>query len=103
MLDADTCIAIIRKNPVALKKLRGKSIGQVGLSSINLGELAYGADKSSRPKDAHGALSEFLLGLEIAMIMPRCVTGKCGTRWRVRGNRLDHSTRLSGATLTHWM
>ena len=66
MLDTDTCIAIIKKHPVALKELRGKSIGQVGLSSITLGELAYGADKSSRPKDAHGALSEFLLALEIA-------------------------------------
>ena len=66
MLDTDSCIAIIRKHPVALKKLRGKSIGQVGLSSITLGELAFGADKSSRPKDAHGALSEFLLALEIA-------------------------------------
>lgn len=66
MLDTDTCIAIIKKHPVALKKLRGKSIGQVGLSSITLGELAFGADKSSRPKDAHVALSEFLLALEIA-------------------------------------
>lgn len=66
MLDTDTCIAVIKKHPVALKKLRGKSIGQVGLSSITLGELAFGAQKSSRPKDAHEALDEFLLALEIA-------------------------------------
>jgi len=66
MLDTDTCIAIIKKHPVAVKKLRGKSIGQVGLSSITLGELAFGADKSSRPNDARVALSEFLLALEIA-------------------------------------
>ena len=66
MLDTDTCIAIIKKHPVALKKLRGKSIGQVGLSSITLGELAFGAYKSSRPTDAHDALREFLLALEIA-------------------------------------
>ena len=66
MLDTDTCIAMIKKHPLALRKLRGKSIGQIGLSSITLGELAYGADKSSRPRDAHGALSEFLLALEIA-------------------------------------
>lgn len=31
MLDTDTCIAIIKQNPLALKKLRGKSIGQVGI------------------------------------------------------------------------
>jgi tRNA(fMet)-specific endonuclease VapC len=54
MLDTDTCIAIIKKHPVALKKLRGKSIGQLGLSSTTLGELAFGADKSSRPRDAIG-------------------------------------------------
>ena len=66
MLDTDSCIAIIKKHPVALKKLHGKSIGQVGLSSITLGELAFGAAKSSRPKDARDALHEFLLALEVA-------------------------------------
>ena len=65
MLDTDTCIAIIKKHPIALKKLRGKSIGQVGISSITLGELAFGAEKSNRPKDAHDALDEFLLALEV--------------------------------------
>jgi tRNA(fMet)-specific endonuclease VapC len=66
MLDTDTCIAIIKKHAIALKKLRGKSIGQVGISSITLGELAFGAEKSSRPEDARAALDEFLLALEIA-------------------------------------
>jgi tRNA(fMet)-specific endonuclease VapC len=66
MLDTDTCIAIIKKHPAALRKLSSKSIGQVGLSSISLGELAFGAAKSSRPKDAGAALQEFLLALEIA-------------------------------------
>jgi len=66
MLDTDTCIAIIKKNTAALKKLRGKSIGQVGLSTITSGELAFGAAKSSRPKEANSALHEFLLALEIA-------------------------------------
>jgi tRNA(fMet)-specific endonuclease VapC len=66
MLDTDTCIAIIKKHPAALKRLRGELIGQVGLSSITLGELAFGAEKSSRPKDARSALSEFLLALEVA-------------------------------------
>lgn len=66
MLDTDTCIAIIKKHPAALKKLRGKSIGQVGISSITLGELAFGADKSNRSNDAHDALREFVLALEVA-------------------------------------
>jgi tRNA(fMet)-specific endonuclease VapC len=66
MLDTDTCIAIIKKHPAALKKLRGKSIGQVGISSITLGELAFGANRSNRSKDAHNALREFVLALEVA-------------------------------------
>jgi tRNA(fMet)-specific endonuclease VapC len=66
MLDTDTCIALIKKNASALKKLRGKSIGQVGISSITLGELAFGASKSVRSAEAHVALGEFLLALEVA-------------------------------------
>jgi tRNA(fMet)-specific endonuclease VapC len=66
MLDTDTCIAVIKKHPVALKKLRGKSVGQVGISSITLGELAFGAEKSSRSNQAHEALDEFLVALEVA-------------------------------------
>ncbi len=66
MLDTDTCIAIVKKHPVALKKLRGKSVGQVGISAITLSELAFGAAKSTRPRDAYDALEEFLLALEIA-------------------------------------
>ncbi len=66
MLDTDTCIAIIKKHPVALRKLRGKSVGQVGISSITLGELAFGAEKSSRSTQAHEALGEFLVALEVA-------------------------------------
>lgn len=59
-------VAIIKKHPAPLKKLRGKSIGQVGISSVTLGELAFGAGKSSRPKEAHNALDEFLLTLEVS-------------------------------------
>jgi len=67
MLDTDTCIAIIKgKPPSVLRKLRGKSVGQVGISSITLGELAFGAAKSGRSDESRAALAEFLLALEIA-------------------------------------
>jgi tRNA(fMet)-specific endonuclease VapC len=55
-----------RQPPTALKKLRGKSIGLVGLSSMTLGEFAYGASKSARPQAAEAALTEFLLALDVA-------------------------------------
>lgn len=67
MLDTDTCIAIIKKQPEsALKKLRGKFIGQVGISTITLSELTFGAAKSTRREQATAALAEFVLALEIA-------------------------------------
>jgi tRNA(fMet)-specific endonuclease VapC len=67
MLDTDTCIAIIKRQPeVAIKKLRGKGIGQVGLSSITLCELAFGAARSARSADNFSALHEFILALEVA-------------------------------------
>jgi len=67
MLDTNVCIAIIRCQPEsALKRLRGKAIGQVGISSITLAELEFGAAKSQRSEQARLALAEFLLPLEIA-------------------------------------
>jgi tRNA(fMet)-specific endonuclease VapC len=39
---------------------------QVGISSITLSELAYGAARSSRPRDSAAALQEFLLAIEVA-------------------------------------
>ena len=67
MLDTDTCIGIIRRQPAAaLRKLTGKSVGQVGISTITLGELEYGASKSVRAAAARAALGEFLLALEVA-------------------------------------
>jgi tRNA(fMet)-specific endonuclease VapC len=65
MLDTDTCIAIIKGQSSALRKLRTKSVGQVGISSITFGELAYGAAKSNRPKESSAALGEFVLALEV--------------------------------------
>lgn len=66
MVDTDTCIAIIKGHAGAIKKLRGKSIGQVGISAITLSELNFGAAKSSRPEQASAALAEFTLALEVA-------------------------------------
>jgi tRNA(fMet)-specific endonuclease VapC len=67
MLDTDTCIAIIRqRSPAALRKLSGKSVGQIGISSITLSELTYGVARSSRRAQSAAALQDFLLPLELA-------------------------------------
>ncbi len=67
MLHTDTCIAIIKRKPdQLLNNLRRKSVGQIGVSSIVLGELAFGAARSERPAQNAAALQEFLLAIEVA-------------------------------------
>ena len=67
MLDTDTCIALIRhKHERALRRLRARTVGQVGISSITLSELAYGVARSAKRAENSSALEQFLLALEIA-------------------------------------
>jgi tRNA(fMet)-specific endonuclease VapC len=67
MLDTDTCIALIKRQPRDLiKRLQAKALGDVGVSTITLGELQFGAAKSAKPQQNHAALEQFLLPLDIA-------------------------------------
>lgn len=66
MLDTDICIYIIKKKPKqVIARLRKSSISDIGISSITLSELEYGAVKSSKPAQNKIALLEFLAPLEI--------------------------------------
>jgi tRNA(fMet)-specific endonuclease VapC len=67
MLDTDTCIALIKRQPPNLiKRLQAKAVGDVGISSITLAELRFGVSKSARREQNHAALDQFLLPLDIA-------------------------------------
>lgn len=67
MLDTNICIALIRYTPPALlDKIQSLPIGDVGLSSITVAELAYGAQKSRHVAQNQQALARFLLPLLIA-------------------------------------
>ena len=66
MLDTNICIHIIKKKPAqVLERLKNCPISEIGISSITLGDLEYGAAKSSRPDRNRMALLEFLAPLEI--------------------------------------
>ncbi|MBI2195392.1 MAG: PIN domain-containing protein [Planctomycetes bacterium] len=56
LLDTDICIGLLRGNPVVLERRRNEA-GPVAISFISLGELYYGAEKSSA-RDANVALVE---------------------------------------------
>ena len=67
MLDTDTCIALINRQPRELiRRLRTKAVGDVGISSITLAELRHGVAKSARRDQNRAALDRFLLPLDIA-------------------------------------
>jgi len=66
LLDTNICIALIRQRPAALiGRLTAFEPGEVGLSSITLAELLYGAAKSTQPEQNQAALEQFLLPLEL--------------------------------------
>jgi tRNA(fMet)-specific endonuclease VapC len=66
LLDTDTCIYIIKKQPVEVfNRLKKCSIGDVAVSSITVAELEYGAAKSNRPDQNRNALLAFLSPFEI--------------------------------------
>ena len=66
MLDTNICIALIKHQPPkVLKRLETQSPGEVGLSTVTLGELRYGVEKSRAIDRNQRALEEFLLPLEI--------------------------------------
>jgi tRNA(fMet)-specific endonuclease VapC len=66
MLDTNICIYIIKKKPEqVIERLAHTRISDVGVSSITLSELEYGAAKSTRPEQNKLALLQFLAPLEI--------------------------------------
>jgi tRNA(fMet)-specific endonuclease VapC len=66
LLDTSICVFIIRKkSPIALQRLQQHPIGEVGISTITLAELRYGADKSQNPPKNHAALLAFVAPLEV--------------------------------------
>lgn len=66
LLDTNICIYIIKKKPKsAIKKITSYSIGDIGISSITLAELAYGVSKSQQKQQNQEALENFLISIEI--------------------------------------
>jgi tRNA(fMet)-specific endonuclease VapC len=64
MLDTNVCIFLIHKKAAGvLARLRQHAMGEIGVSTITVAELRYGADKSQRPAQNHAALDAFLAPL----------------------------------------
>lgn len=66
LLDTNACIELIRgRSQRVLSRLKQCVPGSVGISSITLGELFYGVERSSNPERNLLALTQFCAPMEI--------------------------------------
>jgi len=66
LLDTNICIFIINHRPPLVRaRFERVPVGEIGISSVTLSELHYGAAKSGRPATNMKALRKFLLPLDV--------------------------------------
>ena len=66
LLDTNICIYVIRRKPLrVLARFTQQAVGEIGVSSITVGELAYGVQRSRDVGKNRSALEQFLLPLTI--------------------------------------
>ncbi|MBZ5536272.1 MAG: type II toxin-antitoxin system VapC family toxin [Acidobacteriia bacterium] len=66
LFDTNICIDVIRRRPVSLlQRMLGADLEEIGISTITLAELQFGAAKSAFPERNRIALIEFLTPFEI--------------------------------------
>lgn len=71
LLDTNVCIHVVRGRPrEVLRRFERYEVGEIGVSSVTVAELSYGARKSLRPEQNLEALGRFLLPLEIVAFGP---------------------------------
>jgi tRNA(fMet)-specific endonuclease VapC len=65
MLDTNICIYVMKRYPPDLREKFNALAEQLCISSITLGELHYGAEKSTRRADNLIAIDQFVARLDI--------------------------------------
>lgn len=66
LLDTNICVYLIkRKPPRVLARFSRHHPGEIGVSSITVGELAYGVERSREVEQNRRALEQFLLPLTV--------------------------------------
>jgi len=65
MLDTNICIYLMKARPPELRERFNEFAEQLCISTITLGELHYGAERSARPTKNLAALAQFVSRLEV--------------------------------------
>jgi tRNA(fMet)-specific endonuclease VapC len=74
MLDTDICIYVMKNYPVELRGRFNRLAEQLCMSSITLGELHYGAEKSARRVENLQAIENFIARLDVLAFSPKAAT-----------------------------
>lgn len=64
LLDTDICVSLLRGNKAIADRIRGSSSG-ASVCFMTAAELAYGAEKSSRPEFNRSLVERFLLTVPV--------------------------------------
>jgi len=74
MLDTNICVYVMKNYPTKLRERFNRLAEQLCMSSITLGELYYGAEKSARRLENLQAIEHFSARLEVLPFPARAAT-----------------------------
>jgi tRNA(fMet)-specific endonuclease VapC len=65
MLDTNICIYVMRDRPLEVRERFTRFTDQLCISTVTLGELLYGAEKSARPAENRALADRFAAHFEV--------------------------------------
>jgi tRNA(fMet)-specific endonuclease VapC len=99
MLDTNICIHVVKNYPPELRERFNQLAEQLCISSITLGELYYGAEKSARQVEDLQAVEQFAARLEVLSFSPKAAAhyGQIRAEIERHGNLVGSHDMLIGA------
>ena len=99
MLDTNICIYVMKNHPLGLREKFNTLAEQLCMSSITLGELHCGAEKSTRRAENLTAIEHFVARLDVRPSERRRlrIMDKCVRNWSGRERPAVHTTHRSGS------
>ena len=99
MLDTNICIYVMKTYPAKLRERFNRLAEQLCMSSITLGELCYGAEKSARRLENLQAIEHFSARLEVLPFLAKAAAhyGQIRAELERRGKPVRAHDMLIGA------
>lgn len=99
MLDSDICIYVMKNRPAGLRERFYRFEEQLGISTITLAELLFGAERSGRPAANLRAVEEFCAPLSVLDFSAKAAAhyGRMRAALAARGTPIGALDLLIGA------